>query len=193
MDFRPLQNVHLLAAVTFVAAILVLAMQLITPSPVMVSLGEGGTQTTSVGQYFTYFDVAVVVIAAALSGVSGTYLVLHDRGHRLVNQPSTGQQNRRPQPEPNGGVETNDSRIEMSPGETTPPRERWEESVERLQNNEETVYTVLLEADGELAQRKLVEETELSKATVSRTLDKLENRDLVERKRNGMGNTIQLQ
>ncbi|WP_135536076.1 helix-turn-helix transcriptional regulator [Halostella pelagica] len=192
MNYRPLRNIHLLAAVTFVTAILVLAIQLITPSPVMVSLGESGTQTTSVGQYFTYNDVAVVVVASLLCGASGTYLVLHDRAQRLVNHEATGQQNVRPQPEANGGVETSDGGVDTYPEETGLPREQWEETAERLQNNQETIYTELIEADGELAQRKLVEETDLSKATVSRTLDKLENRGLVERKRNGMGNTIQL-
>lgn len=193
MDFRALQNLHLLAAVTFVAAILVLAMQLITPSPVMVSLGGGGTQTTSVGQYFTYFDVAVVVAASLLCGASGTYLVLYDRAHRLTDHATTALQNAPPQQTTNGGVAMTGGGSQQSVEDTSAPHERWEETVDRLQNNEETVYTVLVEADGERAQRKIVEGTDLSKATVSRTLDKLENRGLVERKRSGMGNTVRLQ
>jgi uncharacterized membrane protein len=50
----------------------------------------------------------------------------------------------------------------------------------------------VLEASGELPQRDIVEGTELSKATVSRTLDTLESKDLVERKRKGMGNVVVL-
>jgi hypothetical protein len=72
------------------------------------------------------------------------------------------------------------------------PEERWGETVDRLHNNEETVYTVVLEAGGKLPQRDIVEGTELSKATVSRTLDTLESKDLVERKRKGMGNVVVL-
>ena len=60
----------------------------------------------------------------------------------------------------------------------------------QLHNNEETVYTVVLETGGELPQRDIVEETDLSKATVSRTLDTLESKGLVERKRKGMGNVV---
>jgi uncharacterized membrane protein len=77
--------------------------------------------------------------------------------------------------------------------DTAPPEsDQWEQMLEKLANNQETIYELLIEADGQLAQRKLVEETDLSKATVSRTLDKLEHRGLVVRKRNGMGNTIHL-
>lgn len=193
MDLRALQNTHLLAAVVFVAAVLVLAIQLITPSPIMVSLGESGTQTTNVGQYFTYSDVAVVVVASVLCGASGTYLVLHDRAHRLVTQATESRPDTRRQPKANGGVETSGGGVVANPEQEDPPREQWKETVDRLKNNEETVYTILIEADGELPQRDLVEKTDLSKATVSRTLDKLENRNLVERKRSGLGNTIRLQ
>jgi len=41
--------------------------------------------------------------------------------------------------------------------------------------------------------RDIVEGTDLSKATVSRTLDTLESKDLVERKRKGMSNVVILQ
>ena len=73
------------------------------------------------------------------------------------------------------------------------PQDRWERVVGRLRNNEETIYALLVEADGELPQRDLVESTDLSKATVSRTLDKLERKELVERKRRGMGNVVHLE
>ncbi|MFD1587649.1 helix-turn-helix transcriptional regulator [Halorientalis brevis] len=193
MDFRPLHHTHLLAAVVFVAAVLVLAVQLITPSPVVVSLGENGTQTTSVGQYFTYSEVSIVVVAAFAAGVSGTYLVLHDQAHVLASQsPPPTRTAARSRAETNGSGTTrahSASTAEKGPAD----EDRWEETLDKLANNQETIYQLVLEADGTLPQRELVEETDLSKATVSRTLDKLENRGLVERRRNGMGNTIHLQ
>ena len=192
MNFRPLQHTHLLAAVFFLAAVLVLAVQLITPSPVVVSLGENGTQTTSVGEYFTYREVAVAVGAAVVCGASGTYLVLHDRAHVVASQPRTPTEGRSPietaEPPTTRPAHPKHTRA------TSPPDEkRWEETLEKLTNNQETIYELLIEADGELPQRELVDETDLSKATVSRTLDKLENRGLVVRKRSGMGNTIHLE
>ena len=189
MNFRPLQHTHLLAAVVFLAAVLVLAVQLITPSPVMVSLGESGTQTTSIGEYFTYREVAVVAVAAFVCGTSGTYLVVHNQAHVLARQDNGQTRQPRPRVETNGGVVTATAQTDSPPDAET----RWEETLESLSSNEETIYELLIEADGKLAQQTLVEETTLSKATVSRTLDTLEHKDLVERKRNGMGNTIHLQ
>ncbi|ELZ98119.1 MarR family regulator [Haloferax mucosum ATCC BAA-1512] len=185
MNFRALRNVNLVAAVVFIAATLTLAVQLLSPSPVVVSLGDNGMQTAQIGQYFTYNEVAVVVVAAVICGSSGTYLVLHDRSSHVSNRPHPS----------NAPHATDQSRVMTNGGTETvqADRERWESTAERLKNNEAVIYTALLEADGKLAQRKLVEETDLSKATVSRTLDKLENRSLVERKRSGMGNTVYLQ
>ncbi|QIB74316.1 MarR family transcriptional regulator [Halogeometricum borinquense] len=192
MNVRALRNTHLVAAVLFVASVLVLAMQLITPSPIMVSMGDSSAQATQLGEYFTYSDVAVVVVAAVLCGASGTYLVLHDRAQQLV-EPRRDRSDARSQPAVNGGVEPSTDASDPDSGTSESPRERWEATAERLQNNEEAVYTALMEANGELPQRKLVEETDLSKATVSRTLDKLEHRELVERERVGIGNTVRLQ
>jgi uncharacterized membrane protein len=194
MDLSALHGKHLVAAAVFVAAVLVLAVQLITPSPVMVSIGDNGAQTTQLGQYFTYTDVALITAAAALLGASGTYLLLHEY---TTTAPPT--ESATSNTIANGG-EHLPTRQAVSDGhssdsvqrDTTDPEERWAETVDRLHNNEETVYTVVLEAGGELPQRDIVEGTELSKATVSRTLDILESKDLVERKRKGMGNVIVL-
>jgi hypothetical protein len=187
MDLRPLQRTHLFAAVVFVAAVLVLAVQLITPSPVMVSVGETGAETTTVGQYFTYSEVAVVAVAAVVCGASGTYLLVGARTD--PDPPRSPVEDARPQPIANGGVEPDPPR--GGDGGAT-PEERWQETLDGLANNQATIYELLIEADGELPQRTLVEETDLSKATVSRTLDKLEHRGLVERTRDGLGNTVRL-
>ncbi|WP_435066733.1 helix-turn-helix transcriptional regulator [Haloplanus sp. C73] len=192
MDVPALRNGHHLTAVVFVTAILVLAVQLLTPAPIVVSVGENGTQTARVGQYFTHNDVAVLVVASLLCGASGTYLLLHDHVQRLVTDASSASTETPPQVEPNGTVETRDGGGEANADHEAHVREQWQETATRLTNNEETLYTRLIEADGELPQRTLVEETDLSKATVSRTLDKLEHRGLLERKRNGMGNVIRL-
>ena len=63
---------------------------------------------------------------------------------------------------------------------------------DRLRDNEATIYTLLIQADGTLPPRDLVDDTDRSKATVSRSLDSLEQRNLVERKRRGMGNVVHL-
>ena len=193
MDLSALHGKRLIVAAMFVAAVLVLAVQLITPSPVMVSIGDNGAQTTQLGQYFTYTDVALITVAASLLGATGTYLLVHD-----YTTTATATESTPPYATANGGQQprrqaVSDGEDSASVQHKTPDREeRWEETVDRLHNNEETVYTVVLETGGELPQRDIVEETDLSKATVSRTLDTLESKGLVERKRKGMGNVVVL-
>lgn len=193
MNFRSLQHSQLLAAVIFLAAILVLAIQLITPSPVMVSLGTDGAQTTSVGEYFTYVDVLTVVVSAFFSGVSGTYLVCHQESNaEMPPKASASVDTPGVLPMANGGIDPAQIENSTTGSVVSADEDAWRQRLERLTNNEETIYKLLIDADGELAQRKLVDETDLSKATVSRTLDNLEHRGWVERHRNGMGNTIRL-
>ena len=71
-------------------------------------------------------------------------------------------------------------------------RREWEDHAEELRNGEKEIYEVVLESDGVVEQSTIVEETDLSKSHVSRKLDVLESRDLVERKRRGMGNVVVL-
>lgn len=180
MDLRAFYGKQLLAAVIFVGALLVLAIQLINPSPVMVSIGESGTEANQVGKYFTYSDVTAIVVSSVLGSSSGTYLLLNDTvpadqsDSRAAVSPSTS--------ETTETVQTNIST----------ESDHQDEPNVRLKDNEETIYSLLTEADGELPQRKIVEETTLSKATVSRTLDSLEHKNIVERKRHGIGNLVYL-
>ena len=128
MDVSALHGKRLIAASAFVAAVLVLAIQLITPSPVMVSIGDNGAQTTQLGQYFTYTDVALITVAASLLGASGTYLLLHDH---TTTVPTT--ESATPHPIANDG-EHPPTRQAVSDGHgsgavqhnTTAPEERWE-------------------------------------------------------------------
>ncbi|MEA1931753.1 MAG: MarR family transcriptional regulator [Euryarchaeota archaeon] len=185
MDRRGFRGRQLLPAVGFVGAVVVLAVQLITPSPVMVSLGENGAEATQVGQYFTYSDVSVIVVSAILCGASGAWLLVGGSAPTTAtaHHDSTGDHDAT-DTTPTGGT-TADSEAAS--------QERWEQVIDRLRNNEKTIYSLLVDADGELPQRELVEATDLSKATVSRTLDTLEQKELVERKRRGMGNVVHLQ
>ncbi|MFC7138596.1 helix-turn-helix transcriptional regulator [Halosimplex aquaticum] len=203
MVFRALHGRHVLAAAAFVAAVLVLAVQLITSSPVVVSVGADGAETVRIGRYFTYGDVAVVAVAAALLGSSGTYLLLGasasagPRDEAPGDETATRSKGATPESAAaataadGAGTATADPHAADPEGDAR--REDWESVAERLTDSEETVYRLVLDAGGELPQREIVEDTDLSKATVSRTLDTLEHRDLLERERHGMGNLVTLQ
>jgi hypothetical protein len=214
MDPRALHSEQLLAAGVFVASTLVLALQLINPSPVVVSVGERGTEVAELGGYYRYRDMGVATVAACLLGVSGTYLLMSDTEQLAEAQPTAtdtdtggparpvadGQGDQpdgtdEPVTAPESGFPDDAPDLDApSPsGELLAARRReWEENADRLANNEAEIYEVLLDADGVLPQSEIVDETDLSKATVSRKLDSLETKNLVERRRRGMGNVVLL-
>lgn len=176
----PLHRKRLFAAVVFVSATVVLAVQLINSSPVVVTLGDDGTTVAELGGYFGYREVILVAISAFILGASGMYLLTADVRDEETSELST-----------TASVErVND--IEPSDELLKARRHEWEETADRLANNERDIYKTILDADGVLAQSDIVEETDLSKATVSRTLDSLETKNLIERKRRGMGNMVLL-
>ncbi len=61
-----------------------------------------------------------------------------------------------------------------------------------LKDDERKIYKVILDSDGIINQSELAEKTGISKSNVSRVLDLLESKGLVERRRRGMGNIILL-
>ena len=61
---------------------------------------------------------------------------------------------------------------------------------EDLNPDEKQVLTVVVEEDGTIFQSAIVEKTQLSKVKITRILDKLEGKGLIERKRRGMTNVV---
>ncbi|RBI64665.1 transcriptional regulator [halophilic archaeon] len=179
---RSLQHTQLLAAGVFVAATFTLTVQLINPSPVMVTVGENGTDVAELGNYFRYRDVVVVAFAASLLGASSTYLLTNEQSGYKSDPASKKSSLTADQ---NDDLAPTDELLEAR-------RQEWEEIAEQLTNNEQVIYETLLDADGVLPQNEIVDRTDISKATVSRVLDSLETKNLVERKRRGMGNVVLL-
>ncbi len=59
-----------------------------------------------------------------------------------------------------------------------------------LSDDEKQIFEKILNADGTIFQSNIVEETSFTKVKVTRILDKLEGRNLIERKRRGMTNVV---
>ncbi|MBI2151613.1 MarR family transcriptional regulator [Candidatus Woesearchaeota archaeon] len=62
--------------------------------------------------------------------------------------------------------------------------------LENLDEEEKKIMNLVLREEGSVYQSDLVKETGLSKVTVTRLLDRLEGRGLIERKRRGMTNIV---
>ncbi len=67
-----------------------------------------------------------------------------------------------------------------------------EDAIRSLVSDEKIAYDTIVSSDGTIFQSELVEKSGLDKVKVSRILDKLEGRGLIERKRRGMSNVIVL-
>jgi uncharacterized membrane protein len=69
----------------------------------------------------------------------------------------------------------------------------WGETLSQLADpDEQSVYRIVMEEDGTIFQGELVERSGFSKSKVSLILDRLEAQHIVERKRYGMSNLVQL-
>ena len=61
-----------------------------------------------------------------------------------------------------------------------------------LDGEEKKIYDLILEQEGSAFQNDLIQKTGYSKVKISRILDRLETKDLVERRRRGMSNLVVL-
>ena len=184
MNFdRKLTRRDAVAAAVFAVSVTVLGVQLLNPTPVVITVEGGATETEQMPSFFTYSDMLTVVVSSVLAGASATYLLrptpqtaAETAGSADVDAVSNG--------------ESEDDKEEVDLIEKR--KEEWQEYAEELHNGEKEIYEVVLESDGVVQQSTIVEETDLSKSHVSRKLDVLESRELVERKRRGMGNVVVL-
>jgi hypothetical protein len=71
-------------------------------------------------------------------------------------------------------------------------KDKWSEHLRQLTGDEKKVYETVVEAEGVMFQGELVEKSGFPKAKVSRILDRMEARGLIERKRRGMSNAVVL-
>ena len=72
------------------------------------------------------------------------------------------------------------------------PLKQTEPDTTGLEPEERTLLQRVIDADGSIFQAELVEKSGLGKVKVTRVLDRLEGKGLVERKRRGMTNIVVL-
>ncbi len=69
-------------------------------------------------------------------------------------------------------------------------KEEREKKIEKLDGAEKAIMNIVIRENGSVYQSDIIKETKRSKVQVSRVLDKLEGKGLIERKRRGMTNII---
>jgi len=161
-----LKKVHgktIFIAALFIISAFTLVVKLLSPTPIQIYVDENQASVTQVPGFFTTMDAIILVVASAVLGISGAYLLLPASVEKPV------------------GVSVLEER-----------KERWEKISKTLKDDERKIYEVILGSDGLINQSEIAEKTGLSKSNVSRSLDLLESKGLVERKRRGMGNIVSL-
>lgn len=152
-------------AALFVASVFVLGIKLLNPTPIQIFVEGDNTAISQIPGFFTYSDVIIIVISSLVLATSGLYLLFFD----------------------SVGIEKPAGRIVLEER-----KRRWGEISKTLKDDERRIYRAIIDSDGIIEQSELTEKTGLSKSTVSRGLDLLESKGLVERRRRGMGNIILL-
>ena len=69
-------------------------------------------------------------------------------------------------------------------------KKKYDAVLKKLNSDERLVFEKIVKENGSVFQAELVEKTSLSKVKITRILDSLEGKNLVERKRRGMTNIV---
>lgn len=71
-------------------------------------------------------------------------------------------------------------------------QEKWKKIIKELSGEDKLLYEIIGNAGGLIYQNELVQKSAMNKVRVTRILDKLEAKGLIERKRRGMTNIVTL-
>jgi uncharacterized membrane protein len=71
-------------------------------------------------------------------------------------------------------------------------KENYKKVIGTLSSEEKTVFNKVIEAQGSMSQSVLMKETNFNKVKITRILDRLEGKGLIERRRRGMTNIVVL-
>ena len=170
MEVKKVHGKIMFMAALFVASVFVLGIKLLNPTPIQIYVEGQNTVVSQIPGFFTFTDVIVIVLASITLAVSGMYLLFFD----FLGKP-TGELVK-----PVGELVLEER------------KKRWEQIAKTLKDDEQKIYKAIIESDGIINQSELVEKTGISKSNVSRVLDLLESKGLVERRRRGMGNIVLL-
>jgi DNA-binding transcriptional ArsR family regulator len=158
-----LRGRSLLVACVFIVSVFLIMLKLLNPTEIHIYLEGEETVLSQIMNNYTLYDVTLLVASSIMAGMSVVYLMLFDK----VQKPT--------------GEMLLEGRLS-----------KYEFIIPTLKNDEQKVFQAVIDAQGIIAQSDLPGITGVSKSNVSRALDLLESRGLVERKRRGMGNTILL-
>lgn len=153
----------------FVASIVLLGLKLLNSVSFTIVVEGGESSIIPISGFYTLNDVMIVAVLSSFVGISMMYLLLS-----------------------NLGESTELSQVNMPDILLEERKNEWKKIAISLKDNTQKVYETILESDGIILQSELIEKTGFSKTKVTRCLDDLELKVLIERKRRGMSNIVLL-
>jgi uncharacterized membrane protein len=134
--------------------------RVMTPTTVQIIIEGNIVQLNEIPHIYNSWDMAVTSVSCFVLGSSLIYLLLIGKNEHIQNR----------------GLSI---------------RETWNNLLENLSNDDEKELVQLIIAEGgTIFQSQLVEKSGYSKSKVSLVLDRLEARNILERRRRGMSNVI---
>ena len=154
----------IISIVMLVVSLFLLISQLFTPQPLQIILETGQEVATQTSEYFSIYQVLMLVAASFLIGSTTIYLYFKSEAEEFLK--SLGQKKK---------VES-----------------RYDMVFPLLKGDEKRVFHEVMDAKGEILQNALVLKTGLTKVRMTRALASLQSKNLIVKERHGLTNRIRL-
>jgi hypothetical protein len=157
----------IIAIVLLVCSIVLTAYMLFTPQPIQIILETGQAVATQSSNYFTISTVIILVLCSFMIGAAITYLFYNSENNPVFKKTEEHDRNRN----------TNINYDMIMP---------------LLKDDEKKAVHIIREHNGEMLQNELVLKLGHSKVRTTRILSSLERKQIIQRHRHGLTNSIKL-
>ena len=157
-----LKKIEVIAAVLLLLSIFIIGFRLLHKEPLGFIIQNGNVIPIENTNYFTINDILIVIIFSWIGGMAALYLLLSKTEASLPQQKA----------------------------QEGSAKDKYGYISNLLKPDEKNIFNIILHKNGEILQKDLVNEAQMSIVRVSRILDRLEKKNLVEKKRYGATNKI---
>lgn len=160
----------IIAVVLLICSIVLTAYMLFTPQPIQIILETGQAVATQSSDYFTISTVIMLVLCAFIMGAAITYLFYNSENNLVFKKP-----------------EEHKEHITHKQSDVN-----YDMIIPLLKDDEKKAVHIIREHNGEMLQNELVLKLGQSKVRTTRILSSLERKQIIQRHRHGLTNSIKL-
>ena len=153
---------EIFAAILLILSVVVLVVRLLHKDPIGFIVSEGKILPIENSHYFTINDLLLSIIFAWIGGTASLYLLI-GREEMIVKKESSAE---------------------------STVKDKYSYIAHLLKSDEKNIFDLIIKKNGEILQKDLVNESQMSIVQISRILDRLEKKHLIEKKRYGATNKI---